>query len=187
MKKLALTSLMALFAVSSANAATNYFVGGSAALSFGDDHATLLEVAPEFGWKIDSKWDMGVMASVDYDRRAVGDKHAEGYGVGMFARYNVAQFGNVNLLLKGAVEADFIRFDGETASSIEASVIPMITYDISEAFTLYANLNFLGARAGYTWANDKMGIEKGWGIGAYVDSDDVLNTSDFQIGFNYNF
>ncbi len=190
MKKLALTSLMALFVVSSASAATNYFVGGSAAFSFGDEHATILDVAPEFGWKVDSKWDVGVMGEFGYDRKYQKngiEDDAETYGIGAFARYNVAQFGGVNLLLKGTVEAGFLHFNGETASEIGASVIPMITYDVSESFTLYANLNFLGVRAGYTWANDKMGIEKGWGVGAYADANDVANTSDFQIGFTYNF
>ncbi|MBO7066676.1 MAG: hypothetical protein J6W40_03580, partial [Alphaproteobacteria bacterium] len=64
---------------------------------------------------------------------------------------------------------------------------PMITYDVSESFTLYANLNFLGVYAGYTWENENVGLERGWGFGAYADSDNVANTSDFQIGFTYNF
>ena len=196
MKKLVLTSLLAAFAVSGANAETNYFVGGSAGLSFGDEHATLLSVAPEFGWKVNSKWDLGIMGEYAYDRKHVDVDAVEGtrivddaemYGIGAFARYNVAQFGGLNLLLKGAVEAEFMHFNGETASTIGASVIPMVTYDLTESFTLYANLNFLGVYAGYTWANEKMGIEDGWGVGAFVDANNVMNTSDFQIGFTYNF
>ena len=184
MKKLALTSLLALFAVSSANAATNYFVGGSAGLSLDDEHETLLGVAPEFGWKVNSNWDLGVMASYDYERYI--DVYRE-YDVGAFARYKVAQFGGVSLLLKGTVMAEFDHYNSETSKAVIAEVKPMITYDLSESVTLYADLNFLRARAGYTWANDKMNHPKGWVVNAGVDSDDVMNTSDFQIGFNYNF
>lgn len=184
MKKLALTSLLAMFAISSANAATNYFVGGAASIETDNDHYTLVSVAPEFGWKLNEKWDLGVMAGFEYDR----DYDIErSYAIGGFARYNVAQFGDFKLLLKGAVAAGFFHEDGETANSLYAEINPMVTYDISESFTLYANLKFLGASASYVWANDKMGVEKGWEFKAGADTDYVLNTEDFQIGFTYNF
>ena len=120
------------------------------------------------------------------------------YGAGVFARYNVAEFGGVKLLLKGTVGADIARYHHEkenaadenhteTAKSIGASIIPMVTYDISEAFTLYANLNFLGVYAGYDFKNKDLGIDKSWGFAAVADSDNVANTGAFQIGFNYNF
>ena len=185
MKKLVLTSLLAAFAVSAANAETNYFVGGSAGFEFNDDHENMVTIAPEFGWKVDSKWDLGVMGEFGYVRDS--EDNAQTYGIGGFARYHAAKFGPLELLFKGSVEASFEHFDGETASTLGAAIIPMVTYDISESFTLYANLNFLGVYAGYTWANEDMGIDDGWGFGALVDSDNVLNTSDFQIGFTYNF
>lgn len=185
MKKLALTSLMALFAVSSANAATDYFIGGSAGFGFGSDHDNAVSIAPELGWKVDSKWDLGLMGAYGYDRDS--SYHASEYGIGAFARYHAAQFGNFELLFKGAVMADFEHYNGETASSIEAGIVPMVTYNLSESFTLYANLNFLGVYAGYDFKNKDLGIDDSWEFGAGVDSDNVLNTSDFQIGFNYNF
>lgn len=202
MKKLALSSLVALFAVSSANAATNYFVGGAAAISTNDNHTSVLGVAPEFGWKVDSNWDMGVGATFGYEHKDSDviaeygdDARAYTYGADVFARYKAAQFGGVKLLLKGSVGADFVTYtseknkavDDETAWSLGAAVIPMITYDISESFTLYANLNFLGVYAGYNFKNDDLNINKSWGFGAGVDSGNVANTQDFQIGFNYNF
>lgn len=201
MKKLALTSLMALFAVSSANAATNYFVGGSAGFMLGDQHTTLLSVAPEFGWKYDSNWDLGLGAYFDYDHKdtvtvpGVGAVPVKSYGYGadVFARYKVAQFGGFKVLLKGSVGLDMDTYHSDAADKTEttemlyASVIPMVTYDISESFTLYANLNFLGVNAGYQFKNNDLGIDKGWSVLAFADTDDVLNTGAFQIGFNYNF
>ena len=185
MKKLVLTSLLAAFAVSAANAETNYFVGGSAGFDFNDGHKNMVTIAPEFGWKVDSKWDLGVMGEFDYARNSEDDVYE--YGVGAFARYHAAKFGDFELLFKGGLGLDFVTMDGHTAKTLNAAIIPMVTYDISESFTLYANLNFLGVYAGYTWANGNMDIEDGWGFGALMDSDNVLNTSDFQIGFTYNF
>ena len=181
MKKLVLTSLLAAFAVSSANAATNYFVGGSTALGFDKSHSNIVSIAPELGMKISEKWDLGVMAEFAYDHKYIGDEKAYDYGFGAFARYHAAQFGNFSLLFKGTVGAEFFRFDGDTEQELSASIIPMVTYDLTESFTLYANLNFLGVYAGYNFDS------KDWGFGAVADSDNVLNTKDFQIGFTYNF
>lgn len=200
MKKIALTSLLALFVVSSANAATNYFVGGSVGVLTTDaDNSTVLSVTPEFGWKYDANWDLGIAANFSYDQTYLpvnygvnGDTYA--YGVGAFARYKVAQFGGVKLLLKGSVGMDFVTVDpdmagvdSETLTTLSADIIPMITYDISESFTLFANLNFLGVHAGYVFENDDLGIEDSWSINAFANANNVANTGDFRIGFLYNF
>jgi hypothetical protein len=63
----------------------------------------------------------------------------------------------------------------------------MITYDVSESFTLYANLNFLGVSAGYNFENKDLWVADAWRFGAVVDSGNVANTGDLQIGFLYNF
>lgn len=199
MKKLALSSLIAVFAVSGANAATNYFVGGNTNIQLNDDHATILSVAPEFGWKMNSNWDLGAYANFGYDHKYMentfgmkGDTYS--YGAGVFARYKVAQMGGLKLLLRGDVNAGFTTYspddsniDAETSTAINAAIIPMVTYDLTESFTLYAQLNFLGVNAGYTFENKDLNIEDGWRLGAFADSDNVMNTGNFKIGFNYNF
>lgn len=199
MKKIALTSLLTVMVCGGAHAATDYFVGGSVGLSLDNEHATVLEIAPEFGWKYNEVWDFGVGAHFAYDHTYLKEHHGvEGdmyaYGAGAFARYKLAEFGDVKLLLKGSVGLDFVTgnpedhlHENETTALISGEIIPMVTYDISEAFTLYANLNFLGVHAGYNFKNADLGIEDGWEFGAGVDADDVANTGDFQIGFLYNF
>ena len=194
MKKIALASLLAVFAVSGADAATNYFVGGSFGLVTDDTHDSQLSVAPEFGWKLNSNWDLGVAANLSYDHHYMGDDGLYTYGADMFARYKVAQLGRVKLLLKGTAGVEFGTvssenddIDGETATMLRAEIIPMVTYDLTESFTLYANLNFLGVYAGYGFENKDLGIDESWQFGAVADSNNVMNTSDFQIGFLYNF
>ena len=195
MKKIALTSLMAVMAASSAQAA-NYFVGGSAAFQLDKEHENMVMVAPELGYKYNNNWDFGADLSFAYAREEATEVPADtyGYGAGVFARYKVAQFGGAKLLLKGRVGADFETYtsdidkiDGETAISLNASIIPMVTYDVSESFTLYANLNFLGVYAGYDFENKDLDRKSDWGVGGYANSGNVANTADFQIGFLYNF
>ena len=192
MKKIVLTSLLAVFAAASANAA-DYFVGGAASLKLNDEHTNVMGIAPEVGWKYNDNWDFGIGAGFMYNGYLVDTDRYE-YGVDLFARYKVAQWGNFKLLLKGTVGADFATYssdmdaiDGETSIALGASIAPMVTYDVSEAFTLYANLNFMGISAGYTFENEDLNIDDGWNIGLFGDSANVLNTGSFQIGFLYNF
>ena len=200
MKKIFLTSLLAVFAVSGAQAA-NYFMGGSAGLSMDDTHKNQIMVSPELGWNYNSNWDFGLGVDFAYtydDGVSVNGVSYDGdkfnYGVHGFTRYKLAEFGGIKLLMKGGIGADFATYssdnatiDGETSVSLTASVIPMITYDLSESFTLYANLNFMGVYAGYTFENDNLNLKDGWNFGAFADASNVANTSDFQIGFLYNF
>lgn len=197
MKKIVLTSLLAVFAAASANAA-DYFVGGAASLKLNDEHTNVMGIAPEVGWKYNDNWDFGVGAGFMYNGDLASadlvDIDRYEYGVDLFARYKVAQWGNFKLLLKGTVGADFATYssdmdaiDGETSIALGASIAPMVTYDVSEAFTLYANLNFMGISAGYTFENEDLNIDDGWNIGLFGDSANVLNTGSFQIGFLYNF
>jgi len=192
MKKILLTSLLAVFAVSGAQAA-NYFVGGSASLSLDDTHKNTIEVSPEIGWYYNENWDFGLNVDLGY-ARSDADNGLWGYGIGGFARYKVAQFGDFKLLLKGSVGAAFATvtsnvdaIDGETTAALAASIAPMVTYDVSESLTLYANLNFLGVSASYMFENDTLGIGNDWAFNAGVDSSNVFNTGDFKVGFLYNF
>ncbi len=199
MKKLTLASLLAILAVSGAYAETNYFVGGSMAVATDSEHSSVFNIAPEFGWKYNADWDLGVMANFGHDHKYLSanygiDGETYSYGVGAFARYKVAEFGGAKLLLRGSVGVDFTTLspddsdiDAETMTSINAALIPMVTYDVSESFTLYANLNFLGVSAGYNFENKDLDIADSWNFGAYADSGNVANTADFQIGFLYNF
>lgn len=197
MKKIVLTSLVAVFTAASASAA-DYFVGGAASLNLNDEHANVMGIAPEVGWKYNDNWDFGIGAGFMYNGDLASadlvDIDRYEYGVDLFARYKVAQWGNFKLLLKGTVGADFATYssdmdaiDGETSIALGASIAPMVTYDVSEAFTLYANLNFMGISAGYTFENEDLKIDDGWNIGLFGDSANVLNTGSFQIGFLYNF
>lgn len=192
MKKIILTSLLAVFAVSGAQAA-DFFVGGGASLNMDDTHSNVIGISPEVGWKYNDNWDFGLGGNFHYSR-IDENRGTYFYGANAFSRYKIAQFGDFKLLLRGGINASFITVasdnaavDGETATMLGLSIAPMITYDVSESFTLYANLNFLGVAANYQFENEKMGMQKSWWFGAFADSADVFDTGALQIGFLYNF
>jgi hypothetical protein len=187
MKKIALTSLLALFAVSGAHAA-DWFVGGSLGYGFEKDLVSSFNVAPEIGYHLNDKWDIGFQlnyAGVDSES-ATSDDNIREYGAGVFARYNVVSFGDFKILAKGTAYVSKSTMEEAGAefdwTSYGLDIVPMITYDISESFTLFAELNFLGAGFEKT-TGDLERTTARFGF----DSNDVANTSDFQIGFTYNF
>jgi opacity protein-like surface antigen len=185
MKKIALTSLLALFAVSGAHAA-DWFVGGSLGYNYDEDVATTWNISPEIGYHLDDKWDIGFQLNYsDSEDETINETLTE-YGVGVFARYNIVSFGDFKILAKGT--AFVSKTDAEVSgadfdwTSYGIDVVPMVTYDISESFTLFAELNFLGAGFEKT-----TGDIEGTSAGFNFDSNNVANTNDFQIGFTYNF
>lgn len=197
MKKLALTSLLAVFAFTGAHAAPTHFVGGSFGFATDDSHDSMFDIAPEFGWKYNDKWDFGVSAYFNHDHDHDYGVNMYEYGAGVFARYNLVQFGDFKVLLRGNAYVNFTTMnpnheDAETWTSMGLSVVPMVTYDISESFTLYAQLNFLGINAGYSFEHDGdiYSQDSYWYVSAFGDSSNVADLSDegeFKIGFNYNF
>ena len=191
MKKIIITSLVAMMAATGANAATEWFVGGSVGLGYEKDDFIAFNIAPEVGYNVTDKFDVGAMVKfAQWDDKAPGADYTEtSFGGGLFARYNVVSFGNFNVLLKGIVYVDLYNISaGSTdidTTTFGAKVLPMVTYQLSESFSLFAELNFLN-----------VGIEKvtsdvkAWettSAGFNIDTNDVKNTADIQIGFNYHF
>ena len=189
MKKIAITSLVALFAVSAANAG-EWYVGGSAGLLKQKDVDATYVLAPEVGYHLNDKWDIGaelvigqykiedeINAGVFYD--------ATDLAIAPYARYEIAKFGNFEVLLKGSIALSNTSVDTGNvevdSTELGITIAPMVTYALNENFVLHAQLNFLGAGFGYNFDS------KGWALAAGVDANDVLNTGDFQIGFTYNF
>ena len=188
MKKIIMTSVLALFVAGGAHA-TEWFVGGSVGFGYEKDNFSTFNIAPELGYNLTDQWDIGLMLRFNqYNDDAPGADYSEhSFGGGVFARYNVVSFGKLNVLFKGTLYVDYdeIKAFGGKASgtTFGANVIPMVTYQLSESFSLFAELNFLG-----------VGIEKSTGdfseytrAGLFVDTNDVKKAGDIQIGFNYHF
>jgi len=184
MKKILLTSVLALGVATSAHA-TDWFVGGSVGFNWVEDTYTSFSIAPEVGYNLNEKWDVGAMLGYKYWSQS-GIKYVESeYSAGVFARYNVIQFGDVKLLGKATAYVDYWSesFDGKTlfdGTSFGLKVAPMITYDISKSFTLFTELDFLGAGI-----HSVVDGKTSFGFG--FDSNSVKKLGDIKVGFYYNF
>lgn len=213
MKKLVLTSLLTVFAISSASAANNWFVGGGAGFESEKNGIKAVTVAPEFGMHMTDRLDLGIAANLTYAHNGhmeVDDLEHAGlrqelresgltdvdfnngykYGADAFVRYNIVSLGQLGVLIEGKAGFSALSVhEGETDTfwSLHANVAPMVIYELSPAFTLYTRLNFLGVQANYDFKNKDCEVPSYWTVNAIADSNDAFNTGDIQVGFYYNF
>ncbi|MCL2331172.1 MAG: porin family protein [Proteobacteria bacterium] len=190
MKKI--LAFLAIVGFASTAQAGQYFVGGGVGFNWTEDTETAFNISPELGYKMSPKWDIGLGLGYSYYNDHPTSTDINSFSVAPFARYNLVQFGKFNVLLKGSVDFSYANASAGGSSisgtSFGINIAPMVTYDISESFTLYANLNFLGVGLNNYSGDlyDALGVS-GTRIGLYLDSTDVFNTNNVQVGFYYNF
>ena len=194
MKKIALTSLVALFMATGAHA-TDWFVGGSVGYDYfkakgASDADTAYIIAPEIGYNLTDKFDIGLNLRYAHAEPSsymgFSVDETTTFGAGIFARYNVVSFGNFNVLFKGTLYVDYNegKLGGSKGdfTTFGVDIIPMVTYQLSESFSLFAELNFLGA--GFETSTGDIEYTT---AGFIVDSNNVARVGDIRIGFNYHF
>lgn len=182
MRKLLVLALMVLLA--QGVMAKQWFIGGGVGYSSIDDVSTAYTITPEVGYMLNDKWDVGLdlgYSSMDYDDDTLDDLSR--FTVAPFARYNLVQFGSFNVLLKGSVGLHMDEEGDVDGTLFFINVLPMVTYDISESVSLFANLNFLGVNL----ESGSGDLYDGTNFGFGVDADDAFNTNNFQVGFVYKF
>jgi len=187
MKKIALTSLLAVLFATGAQA-NQWFVGGSVGYQYDQDTSSTYIIAPELGYNLTNKWDIGLglgIGGVSFDSSVATDDIFT-FSVAPFARYNVVSFGDFRVLLKGVASYSYVSQGDLNASVFGVNVKPMVIYDISPSFSLYAELNFLNAGINVS-SDNTPGSKSHTSAGFGVDSSNVLNTNNFQVGFTYNF
>ncbi|MBQ3835485.1 MAG: porin family protein [Elusimicrobia bacterium] len=115
---------------------------------------TAWEIAPEFGYNLNEKWDIGIGVSYGQEQEAIwGD--AETIGIAPFARYKLLEVGNFSLLAKGTIFYENTKY--KAAKDIKAdafglTVVPVVEYAFSDAWSISAILNF--ASIGYQHEKD---------------------------------
>lgn len=184
-----------VFAGMVANA--QFYAGGS--LGFGmqseknDDGdkigtETVFSIAPEVGYSMNDRLDLGL--SLDFGmwqyKPEGGDKtKSNSFRVAPYVRYSFVEFGRFKVMGKGELYCAF----GEDVNEVKTTnfgigITPVLGYNLSDNFILLANLNFF--RLGFDYNKIKDGHETmSFGLG--VDTNNALNTNNFQIGFAYIF
>ena len=175
----------------------NMWVGGSFGYesasysSFSGDNVDydLLTIAPEFGWTIVDKWDIGLDLSYTTGKGSVYKEGGEimdissnpndytKIGIAPFIRYYLAKVADVDVILKGSIFYNKINYKNDGAPSpyddlkytqYGISIVPVISYSINETWSIGAALNFL--ELSYSHMSN--------------DDDDDFKTDEF--GFNVN-
>jgi len=156
--------------------------------------STSWSVAPEFGWTIVDRWDIGLdfeyssgvttkVYGLDLGKTS-GFAPFEGYmsadakttAIAPFVRYYLAKVAGVDIILKGSffyakTDLDIIDFSIPTigVTGYGISIAPIISYTINESWSIGAKLNF----AELTYV--------------HVDIDeDIFKLKTDEFGFNLN-
>jgi outer membrane protein assembly factor BamA len=216
MKKLVLIAAIA-FSVASASAQifiggnigvnSNSDDFGTAAGIYGKDYSSLeLGISPKVGYIINDKLSAGLQigftsGSTKVTEIAGNNEKAESsssaFEVAPFVRYDALTFGKINLGLEAKLRfsssSDKSKFagvetKGPTITTFGLGVVPVLSYSLTEKFSLEAYLNF--ANLGFTSQTSKPDVgnkttSTSFGLG--VDATSAFTTGNLNIGFVYKF
>ncbi len=195
MKKSLLIVLLVVFAGVSANA--QLFIGGGIGINVNSTDNTSefgFNLFPEVGYSLNDRFDIGIDVGFGINSQKqevltlITKTTTTNWSIAPYARYAVFQYKKFSILGKGSLmvfgngtktktgDATPVR-DSSTGFGIE--ILPMLTYDLTQKFTLYTELNFL-----------TLGLSTSRGVTSFrlgADADNLVNVGDIRIGFFYKF
>ena len=165
--------------------AENMWIGGEFSYNHnsqqGEDSTSSLYIAPEFGYNLNEKFDIGLDFFYGYDD--YGYDSSTRFGIEPFVRYKIFEIKNFDFLVKGKIYYDSGKYDKSdaTETSYGITVTPIVSYNINEIWSINAGLDFA-----------RLWIEQ-----YKRDGDDELENTTcylegnkgtlFSIGFSYHF
>ena len=206
MKKVFLLMAVAMFSIA---ASAQYYVGGSFGFGNGkesfdengrdDEKVTSFSIAPEFGYSISDKTDVGIAVGFYYSKfdgvesgnfiEIDGAEKATTWGIAPYVRYSLIEFGKFAVLAKAELavsggSADFVGGGDSSVFGVGFNVAPMLKYTLSDKFDLLAGLNFMSLGVNYTKIDD---YSKTTEFGLGVDTNNVATLGDVTVGFAFKF
>ena len=168
-------------------------------------------ISPEVGFSLNNRFDVGLGFSFGTERQQhyfssqwwtnEFDERAFSWSIAPFVQYTVFEFGRLRLLCRATVgfeshtgfeiwdgEIEFTGNDEDRLSGFGANITPFVHYVISDRFNVFASLNFLSlnfARVSEKFDGNDIGTVTVFNFG--VDSNNLFNTGNFQIGFIFKF
>ena len=144
MKKSLLALLLAV-ALAVPALAENMWIGGN--FSYDNDSpkngdsTSSIYIAPEFGYNLNEKVDIGLDVFYGYDEGAGDQKR---FGVEPFIRYKMFEIGGFSFLAKGKIYYENCKNDemDVNINSYGISIVPVVTYSINEKWSINASLDF---------------------------------------------
>ena len=192
MKKTILIMLVSVLCTGFVNA--QVYLGGSLGFNtetekpeIGDKTTTTsFSFAPEVGYSLSSKFDLGIALGISNSKTKVGtvENKSNLWGIAPYARYSPVEFGKFSIW----GQADLFIAGGERNlqkfTSFGLDIHPVLKYDLSDHFSLLANLNFLNFGFSQTKIKDGS-TTTNFGLG--IDSGDVVTLGAISVGFVYKF
>jgi hypothetical protein len=201
MKKTILIMLISVLGMGFVNA--QVYVGGSVKFNtttvkpeVGDKATTTsFSFAPEVGYSVNSKFELGIALNIDNSKTPLSngtENKSNSWDIAPYARLSVVEFGKFSVWGQGGLFIGGGK-DTQTIGGIENSqkftrfgvgILPVLKYNLSDHFSLLANLNFLNF--GFTQTNYKDAYTTTH-FGFNVDSYNVATLGDISVGFVYKF
>ncbi|MDO4320513.1 MAG: DUF3575 domain-containing protein [Bacteroidales bacterium] len=174
-----------ILAVASLGAyAQDAFIGGSFGVNRDiTDNQTEFTIAPEIGYKFDSKWSAAVALAYNYNYN--DGRKTNVFKINPYARYTYFATENnlVNLFVDGGFGIGFGKtkyedYDGETVTVWSIGFKPGVALNLTNKFSIVAHMGFLGYE-GSNNAGEAAGYDKKFGLN--------FSTMNLNLGFYYNF
>ena len=175
MKKTLFTLLLGLMAFT---AQAQVYVGGSMGFwrNYDDNHTTLT-IAPEVGYKLSDKWDLGT--SVGFTHLCNKGVKVNGIAIDPYARWSYVKFGPVSLHLDMGFGLNTYKVKDADDSQVgwRIGVAPGVRISMAKHIDFVASVGFLGFRD----ADDDYCSYGEDGFGFHVSGNDL------RFGINYRF
>lgn len=184
MKKIILTAIVAVVSIA-ANA--QIWAGGSLGFSNNSpkegDNSTTLTFAPEIGYTLNDKIDLGV--ALDYTSYKQGDASTSSFSIEPYVRYTFMKAGKLSLFAEGVIgfgsvdngdsdadddDDDYPTTNVASAPDFKIGVRPGLKYDLTDKFSFVSKLGWVG-------------------FSSYENSSafDIKASTAVSLGFVYNF
>lgn len=166
------------FAAATMTASAQVYVGGSLGLwRDWDKNETQLEIAPEVGYKLSDKWEIGTGVGYGYKYNDGVKIHA--FTLAPYARWTYAKFDRVSLFLQPSAEWGMAKIQdfGDAQNFWAVGVKPGLAVELTDKLNFVAHVGFLG----YRDSEDGFQYWSNRGIGFKLDGNAL------QFGLSYNF
>lgn len=175
MKKLFLTLFVA---VVSLTASAQVYVGGEVGFwRNSDGNTTEFTVAPQVGYVLSDKWDLGI--GIGYGHYYANGVKLNAVQVDPYARYKFVKFGPVSFFLDmGFGVASYkVKDGGDSQTAWNIGVQPGVKVALAKQIDFVAHVGFLGYRdsdnSNFSYGDDGFGFK--------------LSGNDLTFGIVYNF
>jgi len=183
MKKVLFTVALVVATFVSANA--QFYLGGSLGVETNSNTnpKSSFSISPEIGYYINEKVDVGLDFTF-LTSKSQSDAKYSGWEIAPYARYSFCQLGKFEVIGKASVGFGGVDYVGLKSTNFGFNISPILAYSLTKKVVLFTQLNCLSLN--FTSISPDGGDSSThFSFGA--NANNLVNTSNFPIGFIYKF